>query len=132
MRRRKRSLLIRLVIGLGLVGTYVYLNLQNFGYYNRWGSVVSCQNSELEINQLLEVTYKVYKILDDMKIRHQLMYGSIWGAHRIGKPLPWDNDVDIGFDGEGIFADMTLDEFLAPFVAAGFKASNKWIQKGTM
>ena len=60
------------------------------------------------------------------------MYGSIWGAHRIGKPLPWDNDVDIGFDGEGIFADMTLDEFLAPFVAAGFKASNKWIQKGTM
>lgn len=70
MRRRKRSLLIRLVIGLGLVGTYVYLNLQNFAYYNRWGSVVSCQNSELEINQLLEVTYKVYKILDDMKIRH--------------------------------------------------------------
>ena len=55
---------------LGLVGTYVYLNLQNFAYYNRWGSVVSCQNSELEINQLLEVTYKVYKILDDMKIRH--------------------------------------------------------------
>ena len=134
MRRRKRSLLIRLVIGLGLVGTYVYFNLQNGAYYaNRmWGSVISCQNSELEIDQLLEITYKVHKILDDMKIRHWLMYGSIWGAHRIGKPLPWDNDVDIGFDGEGRFADMTLSEFLIPFMAAGLKVSSKWMLKGAV
>ena len=114
MRPRKRILLIRVVIGLGLVGTYVYLNLQNGAYYaNRmWGSVISCQNSELEMDQLL---------LDDLKIRHWLMYGSIWGAHRIGKPLPWDNDVDIGFDGEGRFTDMTLSGFLAPFMAAGLR-----------
>ena len=134
MSPRKRRLLIRLLIGLGLVGTYVYLNLQNVAYYTTrmQGSVVPCQNSESEVDQLLEITYKVHKILDNMKIRHWLMYGSIWGAHRIGRPLPWDNDVDIGFDGEGRFADMTLSEFLAPFMAAGLKVSNKWIQRGTI
>ena len=134
MRPRKQRLLIRLLIGLGLVGTYVYCNLQNGAYYaNRmWGSVISCQNSELEMDQLLEITYKVHKILDNMKIKHWLMYGSIWGAHRIGKPLPWDNDVDIGFDGEGRFADMTLSEFLAPFMAAGLKVSSKWMLKGAI
>ena len=134
MRLRKRRLLIRLVIGLGLVGMYVYINLQSFAYYTdrMWAPVVSCQNSKSEMDQLLEITYKVHKILDDMKIRHWLMYGSIWGVHRIGKPLPWDNDVDIGFDGEGRFADMTLREFLIPFTAAGLKVSNKWIQSGTI
>ena len=133
-RPRKWRLLSRLVMGLSVVGIYLYINLQNFGYYtNRmWAPVVSCQNSELEIDQLLEITCEVHKILDNMKIRHWLMYGSIWGAHRIGKPLPWDNDVDIGFDGEGRFADMTLSEFLIPFRAAGLKVSNKWIQSGTM
>ena len=116
------------------MGTYVYFNLQSGAYYtNRmWGSAVSCQNSELEIGQLLEITYKVHRILDNMTIRHWLMYGSIWGAHGIGKPLPWDNDVDIGFDGEGRCADMTLSEFLAPFMAAGLKVSNKWMLKGAI
>lgn len=89
MRLRKRRLLICLVIGLGLVGMYVYINLQSFAYYTdrMWAPVVSCQNSKSEMDQLLEITYKVHKILDDMKIRHWLMYGSIWGVHRIGKPL---------------------------------------------
>ena len=134
MRLRKQRLFIRLVVSLSLAGVYVYSNLQSFAYYtNRmWAPVVSCQNSELEIDQLLEITYIVHKILDNMKIKHWLMYGSIWGAHRIGKPLPWDNDVDIGFDGEGRFADMTLSEFLIPFMAAGLKVRNKWIQSGTI
>ncbi|XP_078375534.1 ribitol 5-phosphate transferase FKRP-like isoform X2 [Oculina patagonica] len=134
MRLRKRRLLIRLIIGLGLVAIYVHISLQSFAYYtNRvWAPVVSCQNSDLEMDQLLDLAYKVHKILDGMKIRHWLMYGSIWGALRIGKPLPWDNDVDIGFDGEGRFADMTLTEFLAPFEAAGLKVNNKWRQSGTI
>ena len=134
MSLRRRRLLIRLVIVLGLFGLYVHINLQSFAYYtNRfWNPVVTCENSEEEINELLDLTYQIHKILDDMKIRHWLMYGSIWGALRIGRPLPWDNDVDIGFDGEGRFADMTLSEFLAPFKAAGLTVRNKWTQSGTV
>lgn len=134
MRLRKRRLLIRLIIGLFLMGIYVHVNLQNYAYYtNRfWAPVVACQNSDLEMEELLDLAYKVHKILDDMKIRHWLMYGSIWGAFRIGQPLPWDNDVDIGFEGEGRFAEMTLTEFLAPFKTAGFKVVNKWTQSGTI
>ena len=43
-----------------------------------------------------------------------------------------DNDVDIGFEGEGRFADMTLSEFFAPFKAAGLTVQNKWTQSGTI
>lgn len=134
MRSRKRRLLIRLIIGLGLMGIYVHASLQSYAHYTDrfWAPVVVCQNSDLEMEQLLNLAYKVHKILEDMKIRHWLMYGSIWGALRIGKPLPWDNDVDLGFDGEGRFAEMTLPEFLAPFKAAGFKVVNKWTQSGTI
>ena len=111
--------------------TLVYRAMPYHDTNRIWGSV-PCQNSESEIDQLLEITYKVHKILHDMNIHHWLMYDSIWGAHRIGKPLPWDNDVDIGFDGEGRFADMTLSEFLAPFMAAGLKVRNKWTVKGAI
>jgi len=132
--RRRRLWIFRLLIVLALFGLYIYINLQSFAYYtNRlWKPVVTCQNSDEEMNQLLDLTFQIHKILDSMKIRHWLMYGSIWGALRIGKPLPWDNDVDIGFDGEGAFADMTLSEFFAPFKAAGLKVQNKWIQSGTI
>ena len=134
MRIRRRRLIIRIVILLALVGLYFYINLQNFGYYtNRfWKPVVRCRSSEEEINQLLDLTYQIHKILDGMSIRHWLMYGSIWGALRIGRPLPWDNDVDIGFEGEGVFADMTMSEFVAPFKAAGLTVTNKWLQSGTI
>ena len=60
------------------------------------------------------------------------MYGSIWGALRISRPLPWDNDIDIGFEGEGVFAEMTLSEFFAPFETAGLKIQNKWTQSGSI
>ncbi|PFX34650.1 fukutin-related protein-like [Stylophora pistillata] len=131
--RRRRQRLLSLLIILVLMGLYVHINLKRYSYYTNqfWKPVVSCKNREEEINALLDLTYQIHTILDEMKVCHWLMYGSIWGALRIGRPLPWDNDVDIGFDGEGIFADMTLNEFIAPFKAARLSVKNKWTQSGT-
>ena len=134
MRLRKRRLLVRIVLLVVLVGLYVEINLQSYSYYKNWfwRPVVKCENSEEELNALVDLTYQIHMILNKMKVGHWLMYGSIWGALRIGRPLPWDNDVDIGFYGEERFAHMTLNEFIAPFKAAGLKVKNKWIQSGTI
>lgn len=131
---RRRRLVVHFVVLLAVAGIYVHVNLQSFAYYtNRWWKpVVACRSSDDEMSQLLDLAFEVHKILDSMMVRHWLMYGSIWGAHRIGRPLPWDNDVDIGFAGEGVFADMTLSEFFAPFKAAGLEVQNKWTQSGTI
>jgi len=66
-----------------------------------------------------------------MGIEHWLIYGSIFGARRIQGPLPWDNDADIAFDGNGRFAEITFDEFFARFRAADFSLRNKWIKTGS-
>ncbi|XP_015756136.1 PREDICTED: fukutin-related protein-like [Acropora digitifera] len=134
MQLRKRYLIARLFVFIILATLYVFLNLQNFAYYtNRfWKPVLTCQNSDEEVDLLLKLANQIHMILNSMKIRHWLMYGSIWGALRISRPLPWDNDIDIGFEGEGVFAEMTLSEFFAPFEAAGLKIQNKWTQSGSI
>lgn len=85
-----------------------------------------CQNSEEEIDFLVQITYKVYAILDSMGIECWLMYGSIWGPLRgIEGPLPWDNDVDLAIDGDGQFSQMTFEEFKALFIVLGLSVENR-------
>ena len=75
----------------------------------------------------------VHKILDSFGTEDWLMYGSVCGAIRYQGPLPWDNDVDIGFRGSGTFALMTFDEFIEPFAAKGLKVYYKrWITNNVM
>lgn len=134
MQLRKQKPIAYLMVIFILVGSYFYINLQSYAYYtNRfWNPVVSCKGSDEEIDRLLKLAYQIHTVLDSMEIRHWLMYGSIWGALRIGKPLPWDNDVDIGFEEQGKFARMTWSEFLAPFEAEGLNIKTKWTQSGTI
>jgi len=79
------------------------------------------------------MAYTVHKILDDFGIEHWLMYGSVFGAVRVHGPLPWDNDVDIGFNGSGRFASMNFKEFLSAFESKGLKVYYKrWITSNVM
>ena len=118
----------------GAVGLYVYLNLKSFAYYTNkpWHPVTKCQNTEQEMQQLLNLTFQVHQILDSLEIEHWLMYGSIWGAMRVQAPLPWDNDVDFGFHGEGRFSEYSIGQVIAPFKAKGLSVNNKWFQSGTL
>ena len=113
---------------------YYYFNLYEFSYYTNkpWRPVRTCRNTDQEIDQLIDLTWHIHRILNKMNIRHWLMYGSIWGARRIGRPLPWDNDVDIGFDGDGTFSKLTINEFMAPFQADGLQVQDTWLQRGSI
>ena len=137
MRVRFGRFLIRTTIFAIIVGAtalYVYLNVQDYAYYTDkpWHPVTKCRNSKQELDQLLNLTFQVHETLDSLGIGHWLMYGSIWGARRIQAPLPWDNDVDLGFRGEGNFSRYTLQQVIASFEAKGLIVNNKWFQSRTL
>lgn len=134
LRKRYRTLL-GIVILLIVVKIYVHFSYKSFAYYTNqaWNPVVKCDNTKQHLQQLVDLTHDVHHILKKMDIEHWLIYGSIWGAKRVEGPLPWDNDVDIGFSGESYsFSSRSLDEFLKPFKDAGMSVNNKWRQSGTI
>jgi len=91
-----------------------------------WGPSPKCNNSEQEIDSLVQLTYKVHAILDHMGIDCWLMYGSIWGPLRgIEGPLPWDDDVDLAINGDGPFSQMTFEEFKATFTVLGLSVESR-------
>ncbi|CAH3167644.1 unnamed protein product [Porites evermanni] len=80
---------------------------------------------------MLELAHKTHLVLDSMGVDHWLMYGSLWGPLRgIPGPLPWDDDVDIGMDGNGDFKKIPLKEFKAKFEAAGLVLIDKLQESG--
>ena len=113
------------------------MNLRNYGLYTGNHPFFAAQPCEYldseQKEQLLNMTYNVHKILDDFGIEHWLMYGSVFGAIRTKGPLPWDNDVDIGFNGSGTFASMDFKEFLSAFESKGLKVYYKrWFTSNVM
>ncbi|KAJ7354834.1 DnaJ sub C member 10 [Desmophyllum pertusum] len=101
----------------------VDINLTNFGLYTGNHPFFPAQPCEYlsskQKEQLLNMAYTVHKILDEFVREHSL--------------LPWDNDVDFGFNGSGTFASMNFDEFLSPFEAKGLKVYHKrWITSNVM
>ena len=82
-----------------LLTTYVYITAQSHADYVKVRTSV-CDRPEEELEQLVKLAHQVHSILNSLGIEHWLMYGSIFGARRVQKPLPWDYDVDIGVKGE--------------------------------
>ena len=110
---------------------FVKINLMTPGRYTGnkpWGPSPKCKNSGEEIRQLVQLTYKVHAILENVGIDCWLMYGSIWGPLRgIEGPLPWDDDVDLAINGDGNFSQMTFEEFKASFTVLGLSVeSSLW------
>ena len=64
---------------------------------------VNCKKSAQEIRQLVDLAHEVHNVLDELGIKHWLMFGSLWGIQRkIYNPLPWDDDVDMGLSGDDV------------------------------
>lgn len=120
-----------------LVSLYTTMNLRNYGLYTGNHPFFPAQPCEYldskQKAQLLNMAYTVHNILDNFGIEHWLMYGSVFGAVRAHGPLPWDNDVDIGFNGSGTFASMDFTEFLSAFESKGLKVYHKrWFTSNVM
>ena len=118
-----------MVTFLFCVMTYIAASFVDFAYYtgNRpWASQPECFNSKDHTDRLVRLANQTHSILDSMGIEHWLMYGSLWGPLRgIPGPLPWDHDVDFGFDGDGNFSKIPLEEFKARFTEAGLEIANR-------
>ncbi|XP_078380943.1 uncharacterized protein LOC144663758 isoform X2 [Oculina patagonica] len=133
-RCRYIGLAIFLVILLTL---YTIISIRNYGPYTGNHPFFPAQPCEYlnteEKDHLLNMTYTVHNILDDLGIEHWLMYGSVFGAIRAQGPLPWDDDVDIGFNGSGTFAAMDFDEFLLAFESKGLEVYHaRWFTSNMM
>ena len=113
---------------------YIGFSLVDMGRYtgNRfWTSVTPCFKSKQHTVRLIELAHKTHLVLDSMGVDHWLMYGSLWGPLRgIPGPLPWDDDVDIGMDGNGDFKKIPLEEFKAKFEAVGLVLIDKLQESG--
>lgn len=74
-----------------------------------------CSRTSKEAKEIIELFHDVHEILNEMSIRHFLIYGSIWGAYRVKGPLPWDYDIDIGIVGSERYSQISKSEFAKPF-----------------
>ncbi len=82
-------------------------------------------------DDMLKLTYDIHLILKDLNITYFLIYGSLWGALRMNKPLPWDDDVDLGMIPDGKYPTLSEDQFLAKFREKGVKVTNNMLQKSS-
>lgn len=95
-------------------------------------TTLKCKQEDIDIKNLVQLTYEVHKILDDLKIDHWLMYGSVFGALRSSGPLPWDYDVDIGMRGEQ-FDKIGIQKLTHIFKANGIHrclANSRFLRSG--
>ena len=119
---------VGLAILLFLVLIYICVSFVDYAHYNGnrpWASKPKCYNSKDYTALLVRLANKTHVVLDSLGIHHWLIYGSLWGPLRgIPGPLPWDHDVDIGFNGDGNFSKIPLDEFKAAFEAAGLEVDD--------
>ena len=90
----------------------------------------SCTPKDVQ-DDMLSLAYDVHLILRDLNITHFLMYGSLWGALRINKPLPWDDDVDLGMIPDGKYSLLSEEKFLEKFRQKGVKITNNMRQKSS-
>lgn len=117
--RASRSCLIRkgltvLFISIIIISCYYFLTVRNFGRYTGRHPLqpsMKCRNlTDIQMQHLLDFTYKIHRLLDEMGLEHWLMYGSLLGALRGHAPLIWDDDSDIGLDGDGRLSNLSKTE----------------------
>ena len=112
---------------------YTYRNLQAPSMVSRAGNrPVNCKKSAREIQQLVDLAHEVHKVLDELQIKHWLMFGSLWGIQRkLYNPLPWDDDVDIGLSGDDVhYQSLSREKFLSAFTTKGFTLKERLDRNG--
>lgn len=124
--RRRQLLLLFTVI---LATLYVLINQRHFSRYtgnHPWLGPGQCRNlTEHEMTHLLSLTYKTHNILQKLEIKHWLIFGSVFGALRFQSPLPWDDDVDIGINGDGKLSEIGISALLDALKAEGLQVSSE-------
>ena len=115
-RHSKRKLFAIIIAAVVVVIIYTAINEHNFAWYNNKKIVGShpCMTPEVEMNDLKSLASDSHAVMDEFKLTHFLVYGSLWGALRYKDPLPWDNDFDMGLLQDEM-QHINEDQFLQAF-----------------
>jgi hypothetical protein len=72
-----------------------------------------CSFPEDVQEDFIEMAARISELFEEQGISYFLCYGTLWGALRMKKMLPWDNDLDICVLRQDIHkvADLTLHQF---------------------
>ena len=84
-------LLITLIVIL-----YYQFNNRSYGWYLNSSKNHLCVTAEKDMKAMINLLEGIHRTLQDLNITHFLIYGTLIGAIRYSKILPWDNDLDIG------------------------------------
>lgn len=91
----------------------------------------TCSSREI-LEELVSLTHEVHVILSELNLTDFLLYGSHWGAIRVGGPLPWDDDVDLGVVADLNFMSITEEDFIKVFTNKGMTVTNNMAQKTSL
>ena len=134
---RKILSLILILLSIITVATIIYylITTQNVARYtghHPFNPTMKCRNlTKPQMDQLLSLSYKVHQILDELRVEHWLMYGSLLGALRGHAPLAWDDDTDIGLDGDGRLKTLSKSVLIEKLKSVGAKlVDDCWTRDG--
>lgn len=133
--RKILNLFILLNIITVVMIIYYLINKQNFARYtgrHPFNPTMKCRNlTKQQVDQLLNVSFKVHQVLDELGVEHWLMYGSLLGALRGHAPLAWDDDTDIGLDGDGRLKTLRETTFIEKLKSVGARhVGDFWSRDG--
>ena len=130
-RRRRRKISVLTAYFLIQLFFFVKLNVDTHNTHELDSAqtpVFPCKRTAEEAKALRELFYDVHEVLDELKVRHFLIYGSIWGAMRSQGPLPWDYDIDLGIYGDQEFSKIPRAKFVKAFQKRGIRVNDKMHQ----
>lgn len=58
-------------------------------------SEIACEHDEFTRVQFTELTSKLKQMLEHLGVTYFLCYGSLWGAIKFERTLPWDRNIDM-------------------------------------
>ncbi|BFZ09609.1 hypothetical protein BsWGS_12648 [Bradybaena similaris] len=91
---RKTTVVLLLCLFMSL---YAMLSLvsKHFLQHDPWYKhPAPCVTPKYIMDEMVMMTFAVSNILTKLNISHALCYGTLWGALRYGRTLPWDNNVN--------------------------------------
>ena len=114
---------------------YYLISTQIFARYtgrHPFNPIMICRNlTKLQLDQLLNLFYKVHQALDELDVKHWLMFGSLLGALRSHAPFTWDDYADIGLDGDGRLKTLSKTTFFEKLKSVGAKhVDDFWSRDG--
>jgi hypothetical protein len=89
------ALLTLLLLLINAFGNSIEDDEEWYKHPHAYFAEVSCEHDEFTQRLFEELTKKMSDTLEKLEIKYFLCYGSLWGALKLKKTLPWDRNIDM-------------------------------------